>query len=98
MIKILQLLSNVIQIKERYLPFTCFRFTIRLGYGINGMDRVVTNNELCSNKNSDNFEKYQEAVFQMDIKATHDIKANQWALYSDLDAEKSGFVCEKEGS
>ena len=62
------------------------------------MDRVVTNNELCQNKNSDNFEKYQETVFQMDIKASHDIKANPWALYSDLDAEKAGFVCEKEGN
>ena len=62
------------------------------------MDRVVTNDELCQNKNSDNFEKYQETVFQMDIKASHDIKANPWALYSDLDAEKAGFVCEKEGN
>ena len=62
------------------------------------MDRVATNGELCENKNSDNFEKYQEAVFQMNIKASHDIKANQWVLYSDLDAEKAGFVCEKEGN
>ena len=69
-----------------------------MGYGIYGMDRVVTNDELCQNKNSDNFEKYQETVFQMDIKASHDIKANPWALYSDLDAEKAGFVCEKEGN
>ena len=62
------------------------------------MDRVVTNGELCQNKNSDNFEKYEEAVFQMDIKASHDIKAHQWNLYSDLDTEKAGFVCEKEGN
>ena len=69
-----------------------------MGYGINGMDRVVTNGELCENKNSDNFEKYQEAVFQMDIKASHDIKAHQWNLYSDLETEKAGFICEKEGN
>ena len=71
---------------------------ISLGYGINGMDRVVSNGDLC-NKGNDNFDKLKEAVFQMGIGASSNvIKARQWAQYSDLDTEKAGFICEKEGS
>ena len=71
---------------------------ISLGYGINGMDRVVSNGDLC-NKGNDNFDKLKEAVFQMGIGASSNvIKAKQWAQYSDLDTEKAGFICEKEGS
>ena len=73
-----------------------------MGYGINGFDRVVSNGDLCDGQNgamtSDNFDKHQEAVFQMNIKATLDIETKQWAAYSDLDSEKAGFVCEKEGN
>ena len=71
---------------------------VSLGYGVDGMERVVSHGDLCD-KGNDDFTKEKEAVFQMEITdSSKEVKANEWALYPDLADEKAGFVCEKEGN
>ena len=70
-----------------------------LGYGIQDIDRPTAHGDLC-NLVSDTFNKEKETVFQLKMGAidTHIVKANELEMYTDITSEKSGFICEKEGS
>ena len=79
-------------------------FTSSLGYGISGIDRAITDGDLCD-KMSDDFTKEGETLFQLKVgnytdtgnNVEHDIVAIEWTLYSNIAANKAGFICEKEG-
>ena len=75
---------------------------LRLGYGIQGIDRAHTSGELCSQGNGDDdFTKEDETVFQLKMGALSiplHVKAKRWNNYLDMNDADAGFICEKEGN
>ena len=61
-------------------------------------------NDFCD-KTSDDFNKEDETVFQLKMGGfdssgvqQNDVEAKGWVQYTDVSSDKSGFICEKEGT
>lgn len=76
-----------------------FILNTSLGYGVRGV--YSSSGDLCfsSSANSD-IDTDVETIFTLNIgstDSTFDIQVKPWDMYSDVVADTSGYICEKEG-
>ena len=98
---------NIIYATLNMFQMLKYNICSRLGYGILGLHEDASDRDLCG-KTSDGFKKEHETVFQMKVgdfsapvssdHVDHDIVAKEWIDYSQLESEKAGYLCEKEGT